>query len=87
MAQGTVIGGIGVGSGLVLGLVVAAAFDRWRLIPINPAVYFIDHLPVRVEPRDVLIVVAVGLALAVAATIYPSRQAASLTPVDAIRHE
>ncbi|MEO6067504.1 MAG: ABC transporter permease [Gemmatimonadota bacterium] len=87
VAQGTVIGGIGVGSGLVLGLVVAAAFDRWRLIPINPAVYFIDHLPVRVEPRDVLIVVAVGLALAVAATIYPSRQAASLTPVDAIRHE
>jgi lipoprotein-releasing system permease protein len=85
--QGTVIGGIGVGGGLVLGLLVAAAFDRWRIIPINPAVYFIDHLPVRIEPFDVLLVVAAGLALAVAATVYPSREAAALTPVDAIRHE
>jgi lipoprotein-releasing system permease protein len=87
VAQGTVIGGIGVGGGLVLGLLVAAAFDRWRIIPINPAVYFIDHLPVRIEPLDVLLVVGAGLALAVAATIYPSREAAALTPVDAIRHE
>lgn len=87
VAQGTVIGALGVGGGLVLGLLVAAAFDRWRIIPINPAVYFIDHLPIRIEPFDVLLVVAAGLALAVAATIYPSREAAGLTPVDAIRHE
>ena len=87
LMQGVVIGGIGVGGGLVLGLLVAAAFDRWHIIPINPAVYFIDHLPVRIEPFDVAIVVLAGLALAVAATIYPSREAAALTPVEAIRHE
>jgi lipoprotein-releasing system permease protein len=87
VAQGTVIGGIGVVSGLLLGLLVAAVFDRWRLIPINPAVYFIDHLPIQVELFDVGIVVLAGFALAVAATIYPSREAAGLTPVDAIRHE
>jgi lipoprotein-releasing system permease protein len=87
LVQGTVIGGIGVGGGLLLGLLVAAAFDRWRIIPINPAVYFIDHLPVRIEPLDVAVVVLAGLGLAVLATIYPSREAAALTPVDAIRHE
>ena len=87
LVQGTVIGGIGVGGGLILGLLVAAAFDRWRIIPINPAVYFIDHLPVRIEPLDVAVVVLAGLGLAVLATIYPSREAAALTPVDAIRHE
>ena len=87
VAQGTVIGGIGVGSGLVAGLLVAAAVDRWHIIPINPAVYFIDHLPVRIEPLDVALVVAAGFLLAIAATLYPSREAAALTPVDAIRHE
>lgn len=87
VAQGTVIGGIGVGSGLVAGLLVSVAVDRWRIIPINPAVYFIDHLPVRIEPLDVALVVAAGFLLAIAATLYPSREAAALTPVDAIRHE
>lgn len=87
LAQGATVGAIGVGFGLAAGLLVAVAVDRWRLVRINPAVYFIDHLPVRIEPLDVLVVVVVSLALAVAATIYPARTAASLTPVDAIRHE
>jgi lipoprotein-releasing system permease protein len=87
VAQGAIIGLIGVGSGLVLGLIVSLAFDRWNLIPIDPAVYYIDHLPIHIEPLDVLIVVAASLSLAVLATIYPSRSAAALTPVEAIRHE
>ncbi|HEU4569109.1 MAG TPA: ABC transporter permease [Gemmatimonadales bacterium] len=87
LAQGAAVGLLGVGSGLGLGLLVAAAIDRWHIIPINPAVYFIDHLPVRIEPRDVLLVVAAGFLLAIGATIYPAREAAGLTPVEAIRHE
>jgi ABC-type lipoprotein release transport system permease subunit len=35
----------------------------------------------------VLVVVLASLAIAVLATVYPSRAAAGLTPVDAIRHE
>lgn len=87
LAQGAAVGATGIAVGLVSGLLIAASVDRWRLIPINPAVYFIDHLPVRIEPLDVAVVVVVSLALAIAATIYPARAAAALTPVDAIRHE
>jgi lipoprotein-releasing system permease protein len=61
--------------------------DTSGWIRINPAVYFIDHLPVHIEWRDVLVVVVASLAIAVLATIYPSRSAAALTPVEAIRHE
>jgi lipoprotein-releasing system permease protein len=87
LAQGAGVGAIGVATGLAGGLLMALAVDRWRLIHINPAVYFIDHLPIRIEPLDVLVVVAVSMGLAIAATIYPARAAARLTPVDAIRHE
>ena len=87
VAQGAIIGLIGVGSGMVMGLLVSLAFDRWNLIPIDPAVYYIDHLPIHIEPLDVLVVVVASLSLAVLATIYPSRSAAALTPVEAIRHE
>lgn len=87
LLQGVVIGGVGTAAGLVGGLVVSYIVDKSGWVRINPAVYFIDHLPVHVEVSDVLVIVLASFAIAVLATIYPSRSAAGLTPVDAIRHE
>jgi lipoprotein-releasing system permease protein len=87
LLQGAVIGAVGTGVGLLIGLTVAYVVDKSGWVRINPAVYFIDHLPIHVEARDVLVVVLASLAIAVLATLYPSRAAAGLTPVDAIRHE
>jgi lipoprotein-releasing system permease protein len=87
LVQGAVIGVVGTMAGLLAGLAVAYVVDQSGWIKINPAVYFIDHLPVHVEPLDVAIVVGASIAVAVLATIYPSRTAAGLTPVEAIRHE
>jgi lipoprotein-releasing system permease protein len=87
LLQGAVIGGVGTTIGLATGLTVAYVVDKSGWVRINPAVYFIDHLPVHVEASDALVVVLASLAIAVLATVYPSRAAAGLTPVDAIRHE
>ncbi|HEX3235592.1 MAG TPA: FtsX-like permease family protein [Gemmatimonadales bacterium] len=87
LLQGAVIGVIGTAIGLVVGLTVSYVVDKSGWVRINPAVYFIDHLPVHVEATDALIVVVASLAIALLATVYPSRSAAGLTPVDAIRHE
>jgi lipoprotein-releasing system permease protein len=87
LLQGAVIGAVGTAVGLVIGVVVSYIVDKSGWIRINPAVYFIDHLPVHVEASDALIVVLASFAIAVLATVYPSRSAASLTPVEAIRHE
>jgi lipoprotein-releasing system permease protein len=85
--QGAVIGLVGTTLGLVGGLSVAYIVDESGWIRINPAVYFIDHLPVHTELADVLVVVLTSLAIAVLATLHPSRSASRLTPVEAIRHE
>ncbi|MDX2191882.1 MAG: ABC transporter permease [Gemmatimonadales bacterium] len=87
LLQGALIGVTGTLGGLGAGLVLAYVIDASGIIRINPAVYFIDHLPVHVEPFDVLAVTVLSVALATAATLYPSRAAAQLTPVEAIRHE
>jgi lipoprotein-releasing system permease protein len=87
VAQGAIIGAVGTGLGLLLGLVMAYLIDSSGVIRIDPAVYFIDHLPVHVEVLDVAAVVVASLAVAVAATLHPSRAAAGLAPVEAIRHE
>lgn len=87
LLQGLLIGVTGTAIGAAIGLGVAYVVDASGWIRINPAVYFIDHLPVQVELPDVAIVTVASVLLALAATVHPSRQAAALTPVDAIRHE
>jgi lipoprotein-releasing system permease protein len=87
LAQGIVIGIVGTLTGLALGLVGAFALDRYKLIRLDPSVYFIDHLPVDMQWLDVAAIVVASLAIAALATIYPARQAARLFPVEAIRHE
>jgi lipoprotein-releasing system permease protein len=85
--QGVVIGIVGTGLGLMLGIAGALALGKYKLIRLDPAVYFIDHLPVALEPLDVAWIVLASLAIAAVATIHPAMQAARLYPVEAIRHE
>jgi lipoprotein-releasing system permease protein len=86
-AQGLVIGCVGTGIGLVIGVVAAQLLDKYRLISLDPTVYFIDHLPVAIQPLDVTWIVLASVAIAAAATLYPAVQAARLYPVEAIRAE
>ncbi|MEP6780170.1 MAG: FtsX-like permease family protein [Gemmatimonadaceae bacterium] len=85
--QGVLIGAIGTGLGMTLGLIVVAVMEKLKWPPLDPQVYFIDHVPVIVAPMDVIIVVVSSMAIATVATLYPAGQAARLFPVDAIRHE
>jgi lipoprotein-releasing system permease protein len=87
LVQGGIIGLTGTTIGLGLGLVVAYLIDASGVIRIDPAIYFIDHLPVHIEWLDVLAVVLTSLTVALLATVHPSRAASALVPVDAIRHE
>ncbi len=87
LAQGAVIGVVGTGTGLLGGLLLAYVIDASGLIRIDPAIYFIDRLPVHLELLDTLAVVLFSFLVAVVATLHPSRAAARLTPVEAIRHE
>jgi lipoprotein-releasing system permease protein len=86
-AQGMIIGGVGTLGGTALGLIVSYVIDHYGLIKIDSSVYFIDHLPVATEWKDVLLIVAASMVITALATLYPARQAAELYPVEAIRHE
>src|SRR5256712_8134272 len=87
LTQGVFIGLTGTVLGAVLGLIAGLLGNRGRLVHIDPSIYFIDHLPVLINPLHAVAVLAASLVIATLAPLYPSVQAARLDPVTAIRYE
>jgi lipoprotein-releasing system permease protein len=50
-------------------------------------VYQVSYVPFVVEPVSFAIVVVLAVAICFVATLYPSRQASRLEPVQALRYE
>ncbi|KHK03712.1 lipoprotein-releasing ABC transporter permease subunit [Desulfovibrio sp. TomC] len=87
MLQGAIIGLVGTALGFALGLGVALALEKYQFIKIPGDVYPMDHLPVKLDWPDLVVIGLTSLTLCFLATLYPARQAAGLKPVEALRHE
>jgi lipoprotein-releasing system permease protein len=83
--QGLLIGVIGTALGISTGL-VACFLGKHYGIPLNPDVYYIDRMPVHVEPISVAITAASGVFISIAATFYPAVIAARVRPAAGMRH-
>ncbi len=95
LLTGAAIGVAGTLAGLILGLVTAnnlealrAALNRLLHANLFPAeLYFLSRLPSEVDPKEVVLVVGMTLALSLLASLYPAWRAARLEPVEALRYE
>lgn len=85
--QGLVIGLTGTLLGLAGGYGLALLQNRWQIIKLSGDVYYIAALTVKVSPWDTFWVAFCAVAISFLATLYPSRQAAGLDPVEAMRYE
>lgn len=82
--QGLIIGLLGTLFGLGFGYVVC----RWILaygFPLDPKVYFIDHLPVQMRPSEFLLTGVFAIFACLFATVWPALHAARLRPAEAFR--
>lgn len=85
--QGLVIGAIGTLLGVAGAWLLVWSVDRYQFIRLPSTIYYLDHLPVRIEAGDWAVTVLAAALISLLATVYPARQAARLAPVDALRYE
>jgi lipoprotein-releasing system permease protein len=84
LAEGILIGALGVGGGIGLGGFLCSILRRYEFIQL-PDIYYDRTLPVTFDPRYYIGVAACAVLIVLAACLYPSRRAARLNPLDGIR--
>jgi len=87
MIEGLIIGFVGTTLGTILGYATCLALDRYRFIPLDTDVYYLDTLPVAMSPWTFVMVAAFAITVSFLATLYPAWWAAKLDPVEGLRYE
>jgi lipoprotein-releasing system permease protein len=86
LTAGVVVWFVGTGLGLLWGYLGGLVLRRYGF-PLDPKVYHISELPVRMEPIEFLITALLALMWCVLLTLYPSIRAARTNPVVGLRYE
>ncbi|MDR3510356.1 MAG: lipoprotein-releasing ABC transporter permease subunit [Caulobacteraceae bacterium] len=93
--SGAAIGALGTLAGLVLGVLFCAyiqqiqAFVQWvtGANVFDASIYFLSHIPAKLDWREVGFVSVFSLLISFVATLPPAFQAARIDPVEALRYE
>ena len=95
LLAGLTVGFVGTLAGVILGLAFSYNIDTIKTWLeglsgkelFSAEIYFLSHLPAKVELPEVMWVTIMSLALAFFATLYPSWKASKTDPVEALRYE
>ena len=90
LSLGDLLGGTGVISGFVFGVLVCWVMTRFRLLSFPPGVaeiYFVSYIPFLVRAKDLAAIVGFSALVILFAAWFPARKAAALDVADALRYE
>ncbi len=95
IVQGSLIGLLGIGAGVLLGVLVAVNLQDlvhglesivgFKFL--DARVYFMSDLPARVHTSDVVRICGFAFVLACLSTVYPASRAARLLPAESLRND
>ncbi|MBK6878409.1 MAG: ABC transporter permease [Ignavibacteria bacterium] len=84
LANGIIIGIIGIIFGNILGLGICIAEQKFRFFSL-PDIYYMKNVPILIEPMQIIFISSLALILTFLATIIPAYLASRLDPVRSLR--
>jgi len=86
LLQGFLMGFIGCVIGVFIGIGGSLLLAKTNFIRLPADVYYIDHVPIRLDFTDIISVVGLAVAIIILASLYPAWRASKQDPLDAIRY-
>lgn len=77
LSEGLLLAAIGATGGIVLSFIIGWLQVKFKLIKLQGSTFLIDHYPIKFLPLDVLLVFITVIVIALTASWFPSRKAAS----------
>jgi lipoprotein-releasing system permease protein len=87
LIDGLIISLLGSSIGILLSKIIEWGQMTYSWFSISSDVYFIDRIPVSVNPAIIVFVMGTAICLALISSFYPAAKASALKPVDILRYE
>ncbi len=85
--QGLIIGMIGTFLGSLIGIIIIYTADTYKLIKLNPEVYMINYLPLKISYIDVLAVIVASMVICFISSVIPAKLSSKEVPAEVLRYE
>jgi len=73
--------------GVVLGVGVCFLLKEYHFIHLPSQIYYIDYLPVLINPRDILTISLASIGLCIFSSLIPSLWTRKISESEALRYE
>ena len=87
IAQGAIVGAIGVSCGVALGIVACKLAEKYQPSILSESIYNTNRLPFKIQVGDVAVISLAALFSCILFSVVPALKAAYARPVEALRYE
>ncbi len=87
LLEGLIIGVLGSLLGLIIAIGLAVLQIKFQIFTLPEDIYFMDHIPIKINWLNTLLITSVGIISAIIASLWPVYSASKINPAEALKYE
>ena len=87
LLEGLIIGILGSLLGLIIAIGLALLQIKFQIFTLPEDIYFMDHIPIKINWLNTLLIISVGIISAISASLWPVYRASKINPAEALKYE